>query len=337
MSTQDHNTPATPFALKATWVSMGAPAAAKAGADAATRAAIAKGYVANRKLVGKVVGLWGEALVRTEAGELHPLKVGDVVKKGDVVLTTQDGIVQIEGHRELPASIERVIAEVSQGRPEVAPAAGAEGDAFQPGLRVDRVVEAVTPASLELTPFQAQTFVIQDEQAQVQLGGATATPDTVTVSEDGSVGFDPRDNDTGTGLVVQTVAGQPITVGTPVTIPQGTITLNADGTLTFTPNPNFSGEVTLPYTVVDTDGNTATSTVTIEVTPVNDAPVATDNSFSVTEDTPVSGNVLNDDSDVDGDALTVTQFSVDTNGDGIPEVFAAGSTATINEIGRAHV
>jgi len=44
---------------------------------------------------------------------------------------------------------------------------------------------------------------------------------------------------------------------------------------------------------------------------------------------PVTGNVLDNDSDPDGDTLTVTGFLVDTNGDGTPEAFNAGETATI--------
>ena len=64
--------------------------------------------------------------------------------------------------------------------------------------------------------------------------------------------------------------------------------------------------------------------------------MATDNSAPVTEDTPVSGNVLTDgtaDSDPDGNPLTVTGFAIDTNGDGTPEAFTAGQTATIPGVG----
>ena len=107
--------------------------------------------VANRALQGKVVGVWGEAMVRHADGHLTPLKAGDVLKKGDVVLTSQDGIVQLEGSRQQAAApLDRIIAEVGKGNPEVAPAAGATGDQFLPGLRVDRDVESVTPGGLPL-------------------------------------------------------------------------------------------------------------------------------------------------------------------------------------------
>ena len=62
-----------------------------------------------------------------------------------------------------------------------------------------------------------------------------------------------------------------------------------------------------------TDGAlTDTATLTLgPVTPVNDAPVAVDDGVvPVVEDIPVSGNVLPNDSDVDGDPLSVTQFVI---------------------------
>lgn len=49
------------------------------------------------------------------------------------------------------------------------------------------------------------------------------------------------------------------------------------------------------------------------------------------EDSPVTGNVLHNDSDPDGDPLTVTHFTVDADGDGKPDSFNAGDTVTIKD------
>ena len=57
---------------------------------------IERGYVPVRQIAGKVVGVWGDAHIRHLDGTVTPLHVGDVVKKGEVVLTAQDGIVQLE-------------------------------------------------------------------------------------------------------------------------------------------------------------------------------------------------------------------------------------------------
>ena len=81
-----------------------------------------------------------------------------------------------------------------------------------------------------------------------------------------------------------------------------------------------------PHTRLADGTLTDTATLTLgPVTPVNDAPVAVDDGpVAVTEDIPVSGNVLPNDSDVDGDPLSVTQFVVA----GDPTVYTAGDTAT---------
>lgn len=69
--------------------------------------------------------------------------------------------------------------------------------------------------------------------------------------------------------------------------------LNTDGTFDYTPVLNFFGPDSFEYTL--TDGElTDTATVSIDVLPVNDAPVAEDDSFNVDEDTVLAGNVLDD-------------------------------------------
>ena len=70
----------------------------------------------------------------------------------------------------------------------------------------------------------------------------------------------------------------------------------------------------------------------------NSAPAAVNDSATTPEDTQVSGNVLTNDSDPNLDPITVTQFAVDTNGDGTAETFTAGATArTITGVGTISV
>jgi len=73
--------------------------------------------------------------------------------------------------------------------------------------------------------------------------------------------------------------------------------------------------------------------LSITVTPVNDAPVAVDDSQTIDEDQTATGNVLTNDSDPEGDALSVSGFDIDTDGDGVPEHYNAGDTVTITGVG----
>ena len=86
----------------------------------------------------------------------------------------------------------------------------------------------------------------------------------------------------------------------------GTLTLGLDGSFDYTPNPDFSGSDSFTYLANDgqVEGNLATVSITIE--PVNDAPVAVDDAYSVNEDETLvveAAGVLTNDADVEGDLL----------------------------------
>ena len=85
----------------------------------------------------------------------------------------------------------------------------------------------------------------------------------------------------------------------------GSVTLS--GSLaTYTPMLNFNGTDTFTYSVSDGRGGTATGTVTVNVTPLNDTPVAVNDNVGVSQGTAMNISVLANDTDVDGDALTVS-------------------------------
>ncbi|EGR0066507.1 tandem-95 repeat protein [Vibrio parahaemolyticus] len=89
----------------------------------------------------------------------------------------------------------------------------------------------------------------------------------------------------------------------------GTVIVNNDGTVTYTPNDNYVGKDTFTY-IVTSGGVSESTTVEVNVTPVNDAPVAKDDTAITDEDTPVTIDVLPNDTDVDGDKLSVESASV---------------------------
>ncbi|MCB0561862.1 MAG: cadherin-like domain-containing protein, partial [Phaeodactylibacter sp.] len=98
---------------------------------------------------------------------------------------------------------------------------------------------------------------------------------------------------------------------------------------------DFTGDVPFEYTVTDDNANPAVddATVTIEVIGssvpnVNEPPVANDDTNTTEKDITVSGNVLPNDSDPDGDPITVTSALVDSDGDGLVDEPLTLSTPT---------
>ncbi|WP_413614989.1 Ig-like domain-containing protein [Halomonas cupida] len=149
-----------------------------------------------------------------------------------------------------------------------------------------------------------------------------ATTETVTVPEDGAA----------TGQVSGTdVEGDDLAYRLDDGPKHGSVVVNEDGSFRYTPDQNFTGEDSFTVVVDDGHGGTTTVTVPITVTPVNDAPSTADDHKTATEDTPLvvdaDSGVLANDSDIDGDAMSVTGFTIDGH------TYSAGDAAVIDGVG----
>jgi cysteine-rich repeat protein len=107
--------------------------------------------------------------------------------------------------------------------------------------------------------------------------------------------------------------GQPLTVIAFAQPAHGTVAI-VEGFASYRPDRDFNGDDEFIYTVQDTSGATSTATVHITVLPVNDAPVAVADSASLEEDSSATIDVVANDSDVDGDVLTVTVVTQPAHG-----------------------
>ena len=94
----------------------------------------------------------------------------------------------------------------------------------------------------------------------------------------------------------------------------GTLTLNPNGSFSYVPSPNANGTDVFTYRAKDGLDNSNLATVTLTVAPVNDPPVANDESLTGTEDTPRTPHVVANDTDVDGDVLVVSAVTQGENG-----------------------
>ncbi len=167
----------------------------------------------------------------------------------------------------------------------------------------------------------------------------SGTDNTITTLEDspytfsaGDFGFtDPLDGDNLLGVKITTLPGAGILTNNGVAVNAGDTISAADITanrLVFTPaaDANGSGYASFTFQVQD-DAGTANggvdldatpNTLTIDVTAVNDAPAAVDDTLTTNEDTTLTittaSDLLANDSDVDGDTLTITGFIQAANG-----------------------
>ena len=174
-------------------------------------------------------------------------------------------------------------------------------------------------------PYSHFTFSVQDSA-----GAFDTTPNTITLNvtpvndapvalndagngnedtpQTGNVLANDTDKDGDTLSVTQfVIGGGTYAAGATATLAGvGTLVIHADGSFVFNPAANYNGPVPVA-TYTATDGTAATTaTLTLSVTPVNDAPIANDDIASTPINTPVTIAVLANDTDADGDALTVS-------------------------------
>ncbi|XOB98340.1 Ig-like domain-containing protein [Deinococcota bacterium DY0809b] len=117
----------------------------------------------------------------------------------------------------------------------------------------------------------------------------------------------------------------------------GSCTTQSDGTfacdLTVPSDIPLSSSSPITGTATASDGSTSEFGANALVTPVNDPPTATDDSYTTDEDTSLTvdaaNGVLANDSDPDGDTLTVTALTWDTDGDGTADTVTVGTATDV--------
>jgi fructose-specific component phosphotransferase system IIB-like protein len=167
--------------------------------------------------------------------------------------------------------------------------------------------------TLTVTPTNDAPIPVNDS-------GFTTAEDTALVIAAGALFGNDSDID-GDTLQIQSVQGAV----------SGTVALDQNGNVTFTPAADYNGPASFTYTVSDGNGGTTTATVDLTVTPVNDAPVAVDNAFSITEDSTlfISRSVLlGNDTDADSVNPGYTGLQIQSVQD------AVGGTATLDQNGN---
>ncbi|WP_282016342.1 tandem-95 repeat protein [Marinifilum flexuosum] len=141
------------------------------------------------------------------------------------------------------------------------------------------------PSKVDIGISSATGTIIDDDDTP------DARDDNFSVDEDDSLSENVMTNDLGLG-------DPPVTVVSNTNPANGSLTINNDGSFSYTPNPNFNGSDTFNYTIQDIDGDQSNATVTITVNPINDLPIAINDTYSTPEDTQLDDDVSSNDNNL---------------------------------------
>ncbi len=138
-------------------------------------------------------------------------------------------------------------------------------------------------------------------------GGSTnnapvAMDDTADGNEDNEIVIDVLTNDSdedGDTLSIKTVSDAVY----------GEVEITTDNKIKYVPEADWNGENSFTYTVTDGSEESNEATVIVTVNPVNDVPVAVDDTVEGKEDNEIVIDVLTNDSDEDGDILSIKTVS----------------------------
>ena len=133
-----------------------------------------------------------------------------------------------------------------------------------------------------------------------------ANDDAVTIDENGIVTIDVLSNDTDLDAV------DTLSVASFDQPAHGIVILNGNGTLTYIANAHYNGTDTFAYTVTDGVDTSNEATVTVTINAVNDAPNAVNDTITIYQDTSVTLDLLNNDTDIDGDPVTISAIDTTT-------------------------
>ncbi len=155
----------------------------------------------------------------------------------------------------------------------------------------------------------AATVTIKVNAVPVAAGDSFSVNEDAVLTVSVANGVLVNDTDADSDTLTPTVVTQPA---------HGTVSMNANGTFTYTPAANYHGTDSFTYKVNDGTADSADATVTITVAPVNDAPVAAADAYSVDEDNVLTvdaaSGVLDNDSDVDSTTVTAAIVTLPAHG-----------------------
>ncbi len=154
--------------------------------------------------------------------------------------------------------------------------------------------------SVTITTSDATANILDDDEL-------TAIDDYYIVNEDESLNENVSVNDIG-------LDNTPLTFTIITDVTNGTLVINNDGTFTYIPNENYYGNDSFVYEVCDANSVCSQAIATIIINPVNDVPVAVNDTLYGNINTDIVGNASTNDFGLYDTPIIFTLDSDVTNG-----------------------
>ncbi len=211
------------------------------------------------------------------------------------------------------------VVNTSTGVVTYTPAANYNGTATVTYTVQDNSGATSNQATISITVTDSNDLPVAGNDSGLTTPEETALTITILINDsdpDGTIAANTVDLDTSTPTIDNTYIKPD---------GNGTWSVNASGVVTYTPKADFIGPVSLTYTVQDNSGGTSNvATILVNVTAVNDPPVANGDNATTNEETPVSFNVTTNDTDIDG-TIAANTVDLDVNTTGIQNIFTTPS------------
>ena len=247
------------------------------------------------------------------------LQVGDTIFSPTGFIPTTDGSAgSNKGYHDTQnlSGFDGAVAQIhgvlnSEGDYDVIHDVDGDGNPFEENrLIVKRYEDGLADAEYDITLKTIPSAILYKAIAQIGTSSNTvpnAVNDSITTAQNVAHTFNPRSNDTDADGDSLTITGK--TNGS-----NGSVSFTSSN-VTYTPNNNYTGSDSFTYTISDGNGGADTATVNVTVTGSgNTVPNAVNDSITTSQNVAHTFNPRSNDTDADGDSLTITGKTNGSNG-----------------------
>lgn len=276
-------------------------------------------YIGNDFLTYIICDSGSPVLCDTAYVQINILPLNFVEAETDMVTTAINTPIEIEvlnNDEGTQLAVENIVNSPENGTVSINPIEGTITYEPSNGFVGTDYFEYQVCNPIDICDITVVVIHVVDPQTEMNLppiGGNDIDTTSVNTPINMSVLANDTDPNIGDMLILQTISNAPDN-GTAVIVNE-----NGQQYIVYTPNAGFIGEDNFQYVICDNAPMALCDTVSVVVSVgtgmfSNQPPIATDDFMSTEVDLPVSISILDNDTDVDGDALVISYLTDPANG-----------------------